>query len=222
MRTKTLLLAAVLGVAGIVTSLAQNVYSVNVVGYITKTCQPGFNMICNPLVQDDTTLGALFPYPPNTLPDQTVFYILLPGGGGYSIQTYYADYGWLDPNITLDLGAGFYLLNKEATPIDVTFVGEVLQGDVGGAIPDGFSMISSRVPQMTNVTELGLVPSDQDVIYKHYNDGVSSGFDLYTFYAGYGYIPGEVEGPTLEPGQAVIFLSKTASGASWVRTFNID
>jgi hypothetical protein len=49
MRTKTLLLTAALSAAGIATSMAQNVYSVNMVGYINKTMPKGLSMIANQL-----------------------------------------------------------------------------------------------------------------------------------------------------------------------------
>lgn len=49
MRTKTLILSAMIGVAGIASSFAQNVYSVNVVGYINLTLTTPFSMIANQL-----------------------------------------------------------------------------------------------------------------------------------------------------------------------------
>src|SRR5689334_13849488 len=49
MRTKTLLLTAALSAAGIATSMAQAVYSVNAVGYVNTTLVPGFNLVSNPL-----------------------------------------------------------------------------------------------------------------------------------------------------------------------------
>ena len=47
MRTKALLLTAALGLASVATSMAQAVYSVNVVGYINLTMKPGFNLVAN-------------------------------------------------------------------------------------------------------------------------------------------------------------------------------
>ena len=66
MRTKTLLLSAAALAAGVVTSMAANTYSVNVVGYINVTVQPGFNIIGNQLDVDgvdtiSTVLNASTP-----------------------------------------------------------------------------------------------------------------------------------------------------------------
>ena len=64
MRTKTLLLSAAVLAAGLVASQAQNVYSANVVGYVTftsKTNAPAFEVINNPLTGTTNTLKGLFP-----------------------------------------------------------------------------------------------------------------------------------------------------------------
>src|SRR3989304_4197401 len=60
MRTKTLLLTAVVSAAGIATSMAQ-VFSVNAVGYVSKPLQAGkFHLIANPLIASDNSIGKLF------------------------------------------------------------------------------------------------------------------------------------------------------------------
>src|SRR5262245_58225630 len=57
MRTKSLLLAAGIAVAGALPSMAQssNVFSVNVVGYINLVTRPGFNLIANQLTLSPTS-----------------------------------------------------------------------------------------------------------------------------------------------------------------------
>src|ERR1700689_2846186 len=62
MRTKTLLLSALLGSLGSVSLMAQstNVYSLNAVGYINVTIPTGFSIISCPLVAaPDNTLNTL-------------------------------------------------------------------------------------------------------------------------------------------------------------------
>src|ERR1700691_5229746 len=62
MRTKTMLLSALLGTLGSVSVMAQstNVYSLNAVGYINITIYPGFNMISCPLIASpDNTINTL-------------------------------------------------------------------------------------------------------------------------------------------------------------------
>lgn len=59
MRTKTLLIAAVVGAVSMATALAQEVTSVNAVGYVNKELAPGFNLISNPLSNGENTLPKI-------------------------------------------------------------------------------------------------------------------------------------------------------------------
>ena len=60
MKTKALILAGLVSLAGVVASQAQTVYSVNAVGYVNLSLQPGFAMICNPLQGADNKVSTLF------------------------------------------------------------------------------------------------------------------------------------------------------------------
>src|SRR5581483_447895 len=84
MRTKTILLSALLGLASGAAAMAQttNVYSVNAVGYINVTCPPGFTMIANQLMTTNTTLAGLIP----TAPDGTGFYKFV--GNNFQVYTF--------------------------------------------------------------------------------------------------------------------------------------
>ena len=70
MRTKTLLLSAAVGAAGLVAASAQTVYSVNSVGYINLSVPAGFSMIANQLDNGtgNTVADVL------TVPDGTVVF----------------------------------------------------------------------------------------------------------------------------------------------------
>jgi hypothetical protein len=60
MRTKTLALSAMLGLLGSASVMAQNVYSVNAVGYINVTLYPGWNIVTCPLIcSPDNTLNTV-------------------------------------------------------------------------------------------------------------------------------------------------------------------
>ena len=67
MRTKTLLLTAVLSAAGLASSLAQGaVYSVNAVGYVNLTVPAGLSLIANPLDATDNTIANVLKVPAGT------------------------------------------------------------------------------------------------------------------------------------------------------------
>ena len=87
MRTKVLICAAALAAASAFTTMAQNVYSLNIVGYINVPLIEGFNLVANQLDFDGTGLNNT---PANVigtnLPLNTTVYGW--GGSGYNIATY--------------------------------------------------------------------------------------------------------------------------------------
>merc|ERR1712065_79731 len=63
MRTKTLLIAAVLGAVGIATASAQ-VTSVNAVGYVNKSLNAGLSLVANPLSNGGNKVSEVIPSAP--------------------------------------------------------------------------------------------------------------------------------------------------------------
>src|SRR5439155_21522737 len=115
MRTKTLLLAAVLSVAGVASSMAQ-VYSVNAVGYVNVSLTAGLNLICNPLkVTAGNDLNHVLP---GVVDGTTVFTYDTAGFHNSSYSSLLG--GWL-PNLDVAPGHGFFISIQTAQT--VTFVG---------------------------------------------------------------------------------------------------
>ena len=216
MITKTLLCLAALA-AGAATSMAQsNVYSLNVVGYINVTIPAGqYSMIANQLNTTNNTLASLIP----TAPDGTVFYKY--SGSGYTISTYdELTPGWLpDGNSTLNPGEGGFILNKSASPLTITFVGEVMQGTLTNSLPTGYAIRSSIVPQAGTLTTLGLdstVVEDGDNLYVYNNGYTIYNYDALTP----GWLPSE---PTINVGQSFFYLKPpTSTKHTWTRTFTVQ
>lgn len=215
MRTKTLLLTAALSAAGIATSMAQAVYSVNAVGYVNTTLKPGFNLISNPLTAADNSINALFGSIAG-IPNQLTVYKFGPGG---FVSASYDD---LDGNfgangaLTVLPGEGVFVLNPTAGNLTVTFVGEVPQGDLKNPLPQGFSIKASQVPQEGTAAELGLVGEQADQIHKFLG---AAGYRT----SAYDDLDGAWS-PALEPlavGEA-FFLFKVLPGKSWDRTFKVN
>lgn len=210
MRTKTLLLSAAVTAAGMLSSMAQ-VYSVNAVGYVNVTIPAkGYQLIANPLLAADSKLSALLP----NVKDGTTVYKYDPATG-YSVNTFFFG-AWGDGNQTLVPGEGAFVLNGDtAAPQTLTFVGEVAQGDRSHAIPAGFSIQSSEVPQAGKLTtDLNFPAADGDAVYKF--NAASQSYDSFTFFFG-GWSPSE---PTVDVGESV-FVNKAAA-ANWTRTFNVN
>lgn len=215
MRTKTLLLIAAVGVASVATSMAQ-VYSVNAVGYVNKTIPAkGFALISNPLTAADNSINALFA----GVPDGTKVFKYTPGTG-YSIGAFDELGGSFIPDAVGKLkvlpGEGVFVQNPTATPLTITFVGEVPQGALTTPLVAGLQIVSSQVPQGGIITtDLGYKPDDGDKVYQ-FTD--AQAYYISAYDAGFGEWA-----PVLKPlavGEAV-FLQKLAAGA-WTRSFNVN
>src|ERR1044071_7161281 len=128
MRTKTLLLTAALSAAGVATSMAQ-VYSVNAVGYVNKTLQPGFNLISNPLNAANNSVASLFADLKNVENAEIFKYDTTKGYTSWQIL--FGDFsGSQDPTkVNVNPGEGVFVHIPEGTPaVTITFIGDVPQG----------------------------------------------------------------------------------------------
>jgi hypothetical protein len=133
MRTKTLLLTAALGAAGIITSLAQDpVYSVNAVGYVNKTLVNGFTMISNPLNTGGNLLSEVIP---NAEIGTTVF-AFDAAAGNFVSSTFLGVW-----SADLDMPPGVGAFVNSTSEQTITFVGEVPQGSLSVDLPSGLSLI---------------------------------------------------------------------------------
>jgi hypothetical protein len=204
MRTKALLLSAALLAAGLTTTTAQSVYSVNAVGYVNLSLPVGYSMIANPLNTTNNTLNALLSDVPNSTQ------LLKWNGTGFDVATFF--FGAWDNNLTLDPGEGAFI-NLGAAHT-VTFVGEVMQGSLVNPIPAGYSIRASQVPQSGGVTTtLGLTQLDNGSQILLWN---GSGYDVHTLFFG-NWDPSE---PTVNVGQS--FFINAGAATSWTRTFSVN
>lgn len=202
------------GAAGVASSFAQgNVYSVNVVGYINLTLNPGYNMLANQLDNGNgNILQDILPNPPGNL---TVWKFT---GAGYQQASYVALGGgtglWIGGDaMSLAPGEGAFFQNTDAAAYNITFVGEVRQGDnMAIDIPVGYKIVSSIPPQAGALqTDLNFQPSLLDTIWMW----TGNGYDQFS-YVGV-WVPGE---PTVDVGEA--FWSQSTDHKTWTRTFHVN
>jgi len=202
MRTKTLLLAAVLSAAGAATSLAQ-VYSVNAVGYVNLAAPAGFSMIANPL--DNKTGNNLNNLLTNVALGTTIY--KFDGVSGFSSSVFF---GTWSPDLTLLPGEGAFINLDAATTL--TFVGEVMQGALSNPIPAGFSIRSSQVPQNVELGTIGFPADLGDTVY---------------FFRGGAYVSsvwfgGPAFTPAAIPALGESFFVNKSTAANWTRTFSVS
>jgi len=214
MRTKTLLLTAAVCAAGIATSKAQ-VYSVNAVGYVNTPLVKGYNMISNPLnntAANGNQIKSLFA----SLPLGSVIFLFDPATAKYvnaQVDEFTGEV--TGPAATTELLPGNGVFVSSPSVGTITFVGEVPQGTLHNAIPKGFSIKASQVPQAgTMATALGYTPTDGEVIF-NYNESTQK-YDSFSFEFG-AWTPSE---PTLQVGEAVFINAPAAK--SWDRTFSVN
>src|SRR5688500_8683499 len=221
MRTKTLLLTAALSVAGIASSMAQAVYSVNAVGYVNVDLVPGFNLISNPLDnKTGNTVQNLFGTGiQGTIPNTTTVYTFV--NGGFRISQYDeldGVFGGEAANDVVAPGNGVFVRNPSNASIRVTFVGEVKQGPLSHPIPVGFSIQASEVPQagVVSSAEMGLQGQVGDSITL-WNEASQS----FNFTSQFDELDQDWN-PVLPPlavGDAFMYRNGGTTARAWARTF---
>jgi len=241
MRTKTLLLSAATLAAGVATSMAANVYSVNVVGYINITVNPGYNLIANQLDVDGvnavgTVLNA------GTPSSQEGAQVLKFSGSSFSSDTYANNtgdvgfIGWYDSNsgnpstTTISPGVGFFYLNPAGAPATLTLTGTVKQGTNSVALGSGFSLISTIAPQAITIdtTATNNFPAGEGDQYLAFVGGAFLTSDTYAdntgdvgFIGWYDSNSGNPASPTPAVGQGFFYLNSGAP-KSWTRNFQVQ
>jgi len=223
MRTKALLGLTALAVSAVTAMAAENVYSLNVVGYYNRTFPNGgaagkYQLVANQFVVADSTVAALFN---SQLPANSA--IIKWTGTAFAPDNW--DGGaWDDEGVTVVPGEGFFVKNLK-TPtggaedfFTMTFVGEVKQGANSQTFTaNQYKLISLFTPQAGLLqTDFGFTPENGDIVMKW--TGAA--------YATYNYDtslpPGEMWDP-VEPSLAIGdgFFVKTKSNKTWDRTFNV-
>lgn len=241
MRTKTLLLSAAALAAGVATSMAANVYSVNVVGYINVTVQPGYNLVANQLDVDgvDSVTTVLNPGTPSSQEGATVLKF---SQGAFSSDTYANNtgdvgfIGWYDSNTgnpstnTIPPGVGFFYFNPTGSAATLTLTGTVKQGTNSVSLPGGYSLISTIAPQAITLdtTATNSFPAGEGDVFLGFSGGTFSQNDTYAattadvgFIGWYDSNTGNPASPTPAVGQGFFYFN-SGSAKAWTRNFQVQ
>jgi hypothetical protein len=224
MRTSLLLSAAVLA-AGVATSVAQSVYSVNSVGYVNVTLVSGYNLIANPLNGTNNNINTIMP----TAPEASVVLRWDASTQNFRPQgdTYFGGSGWLDdsfnPSTTvLNPGEAFFLQNVSGASATITFVGEVPQGSLTNRVPVNYGFLASIVPQSAGLPALGF-PSLDGMSYLGWNKASQGYGNGHTVLGGLWYDDNfnQVD-PTPAVAEGFLINNQTGSAVDWTRTFSVN
>jgi len=216
--------------------MAQNVYSLNVVGYVQATIPPGFSPICNPL---DANMGAGEAAGSNTLanlfagqgiPNSSSVSTFNPANNQYTVVAAYSTRGagsWSGtPGGTFDMpvGLGVFFHNLATTNAVVTYVGQVVQGTYHVttlAGPSKFNFAGSPVPfsgDVSNLTSIcGLVPGNNDAV-ETYNSAINQ-WSLVASWSTRGKVWNTAL--NIKPGQAFFYHNLNAANA-WTSNFTVQ
>lgn len=229
MRTKTLLLTAALGIASVATSMAQAVYSVNIVGYVNLTMRQGHNLVANQL--DATPNNHLSSVFPTAATDSQVNIFT---GTGFVRYDFDPSIGWYDaatldpapPSATVGPGQGFYFYHPGPGSATVTTVGGVRTGN-GLSVPitvNGFSLISAITPQDLTLNAANSFPVVTETQVITQNSTTLQLNDPSEFDASVGWFNrvtlDPVPDPSVTVGQGFFVFQPSGGPAAWVRNFN--
>jgi len=171
MRTKTLLLAAVLSAAGIASSLAQ-VYSVNVVGYINLTNYPGLNLITAQLKGTNQNVNTILGSTTPALPANSLLFTWDAAGQKFAnAQIAGGDGKWYDPasgalsTATVNPGQSFFINNIGTAPVVMTLVGEVPTGPTVVSVVNALGFYGDPAPVSQNIVTNGFPVGDNDLLF---------------------------------------------------------
>jgi hypothetical protein len=208
MRTKTLLLTAALAAAGLATSMAQTVYSVNAVGYVNLTIPAGFSIVANPLLASNNNITNLFA----AASEGTTIYRYVNG----AYQTSAFEFGdWSKKDMVVNPGEAVFVKAPTGGSFTNTFVGEVMSGSLTNPLPAGFSLRGSQVPQAGLLeTDLKFTPAEGDNVFQY--DGATQ---KYLPTRAYEFGSWSTQ-PNLKVGEG-FFLKNTGAARNWTRTFSI-
>jgi hypothetical protein len=225
MRTKTLVLSAIVGALSSASLMAQ-VYSLNAVGYINVTLAPGFQIIANQLNTTNNNLSPLLDTQVGDGSHDGLEFFKF-NGSSYTVLTTdsLSAPPWDGPatSTTLNPGEAAFVFNPYSTNITLTFVGTVLQGSLTNALPKGFSLVSSLVPQAGRLdVDLGLTEVDGDLVFQY--NPVTKGYAEYTGDS-LNVPPWDAPGgypanPTVAVGGGFFYYS--SGGNPWIRSFTVN
>jgi hypothetical protein len=186
--------------------VTEQVESANLIGYASVTLPPGFTMLANPLEAANNTVAELFQgWPDGTTLNKfdTRFFRLT--------ENAIKSGKWINPAEKLLPGEGAIFFNPTSDYRPLSFVGEVMQGNLSVPIPSGFSIRSSLLPQPGNLQDLGFPIAEGDVI--HLFDRDRQKYVLHPYEAGKW-----TEGPPIVSVGESFWVAKTQAG-NWVRSF---
>jgi len=154
----------------------------------------GKNLIAIPLIQDDTSLDAVFGDDP--VHDDIVYRYI--NGVGYKAAQYWEGYGWYGQVIDVEpiepeVG---YEYHREGADYTLTLIGTRCTGTISTPIYNGINLIGYVSLTETDLSTFNS-PVHDDIVYRYIN-GV--GYKAAQYWEGYGWYGQVIDVEPIEPG----------------------
>lgn len=135
------------------------IFSVNVLGYASVSLPPGFSMVANPFDTSQTVEDIFKGWPEGTTFNKFDTSLFRLTENGIKAGK------WTNPYEKLSPGEGAIFFNPTSDYKSVSFVGQVIEGNLSVPIPSGFSIRSALIPQPGSLESLGFPIANGDVIH---------------------------------------------------------
>ena len=180
-----MLISALLGTLGTASVMAQNVYSLNTVGYINVSLVTGLQIVTVPLVTSpDNTLGTIFTnsvlVSPNPFLGDEIF--IFQPGGGYNFTISKPNGSWNNGGASNVFAPGTaFWVQHNAAPYTFTVVGTVTNGLVTNALVAGLNLVGSQVPLVGDLYSNAVAGSNGTSGFTNVNASAAATDQAYLF-----------------------------------------
>jgi hypothetical protein len=221
MRTKALLGLAALAV-GLSTSVAQNVYSLNVVGYVNVSLQANkLSFLSIPLIPSGANWNITNSIVLSDSQDGATLYNWVGAGWNSNPPGWVAGFGWF-PDMPLTNGEGFFIVSKANSTL--TFVGDVPQGALSYNIKAGLSTLGNQVP-VSGPFPGGTVGHDGDTIYTWIQASQGWNSNPSSYIGGFGWYSSDstvtTNGPVMNPADGAFYVN-TGAAIPFTQNFTVQ
>jgi hypothetical protein len=215
------MLGAAILAAGLATSMAQNVYSLNVVGYYNIPVTAGYSLNACSLISPSGTNGIneVLANPPNNC------YVLTFVNNDYN-QDYSSSGAWFDggtgnpSQTTLPPGKGWFFNTPTAT--NLTIVGTVPQGTLSIPLPHGYSLIGTYTPQSLGLYATNGFPFTDNAYYLAYDNIVAHDYVQAYVAGGAWFDSGSGNPETIAPALGQGYFINAPSAQTWNYNFTVQ
>ncbi len=221
--------------ASLASSMAQNVYSLNVVGYVNVTLPSHqFTAVANPL---DASMGGtiatgnamtnIFSATAGNIANGSTIATFNSALNNYNAAISYVGLSkkW-GSTFLMPPGVAALYFNAGASDTVVTFTGQVPQGayNVGTLNSHQFSLVGSPIPIGGNITNstsvVGLVPANGDSVATF--NGAVNNWNAAASYVGLSKKWGTTASSTIGVGQGFLYFNASATANNWVSNFTVN